>query len=112
MSKSESQLSSRDPLLWEKLAEAAKENQIVQVQIDRRDEIKRPKRPRGRPPVQRASRWSNYAGYNPNEQGRPRCAQPGCRRWLKRDQKVACGAEHEREVVAAAEEILARAKSG
>jgi hypothetical protein len=111
MAKSESQLSSRDPLLWEKLAEAAKENGVVQVALDPRDEIGRPKRPRGRPPVVRVARWGNYAAFNPNDQGRPRCAQPGCRRWLRKGQKAACS-EHEREVMAAHEEMSERLKGG
>lgn len=107
--KSDEQLSNRDPKVWEKLVEAAKENRFVQVVIDPRDGVKRPKRRPGRPAALRTSRWSGYRGYNPNDQGRPRCAQPGCRRWLKKHERVAC-AEHEREVIAAHEEMDERIK--
>jgi hypothetical protein len=95
--------------IWQTLLEAARDNKAVQVALDPRDEIKRPKRPRGRPPALRTSRWSNYLGYDPRDQGRPRCAQPGCRRWLRKDQKVACK-EQEREVLAAHAEMCERLK--
>ena len=96
--------------VWQKLVEeAAKKGATVPIDLTG-CEVKRPKGTRGRPPVVRATRWGNYAGYNPRNPSRPRCAQPGCGRWLRKDQKVACSPEHEGEVIAAHDELNERLK--
>lgn len=55
------------------------------------------RKPSKRVRVIRTSRWSNYEGYIPGR-GRPRCQAKGCDKYLRRDQRFACCADHEKQV--------------
>jgi hypothetical protein len=95
--------------VWRELFDAAKDNNVVQVTLAPGHRVEQPKRSRcGRPRTIGPVRFGHYAAYDETTGGRPRCALPGCSRYLKRSQPVACCADHEEKVVAWAKRILAR----
>lgn len=95
--------------IWAELFKAVETNKAVAVSLTPGAQIKRPKRRVGRPCTRGPARFGHYAGYVPEEGGRPRCAFVGCGKHLRRDQKVACCAEHEKLAVEAARRLIARA---
>lgn len=95
--------------VWETLAEAGEANQVVQVGLTPALQVVAPKLPRGRPRSRPILPWSDYADYDPQKASRPRCTLKGCRRELRKDQKVACCPEHLEAVVDHAKTLLRRA---
>jgi len=59
------------------------------------------RKPSKRVRVIRASRWSNYEGFDPDRGSRPRCKAKGCQKHLRRDQRLACCEAHEKQVLSA-----------
>ena len=94
--------------VWQELYNAAQANKAVVVSLTPGAQIKRPKRRPGRPCTRGTTRYGHYAGYVPEEGGRPRCACVGCGKHLRKDQKVACCPEHEQLAVEASRRLLAR----
>jgi hypothetical protein len=93
--------------IWSQLIEAAERNKAVTVTLSPDAEIKSPgrqKRPTGgRPRIFGASRWSAYAGWNPElPSRRPRCQAMRCSKYLRRDQAIACCGAHEARALAVA----------
>jgi hypothetical protein len=96
--------------VWSKLHELAQSGKGPRVALSPGQEIRRPKRRRGRPRVRGATKFGHYLGYRSEKGTRPKCSRRGCTVQLRVGQPCACSPACLKQAVADAIATLALAK--